>query len=209
MSTITDLLRDADPLRHEPDPLAGRRERIRLTVIAAASGLQAQSDRSYLPRILVAAIVTSIVIAIAAMGSRIWLQGSATLQAAAVRFEVRLAEESPAPGMQETHVLASGETIYLHQDIIVSNGDIARSRVVQGNGPLQFGVAVEFTATGAQKMRDATTGGIGKRMAIIVDGEVVTAPRVRSVISTSAVISGDYTKDEAERIANGISVQQR
>jgi preprotein translocase subunit SecD len=33
---------------------------------------------------------------------------------------------------------------------------------------------------------------------------VVTAPVLRSPIGTSAVISGDYTKVEAERIVNGI-----
>ena len=46
--------------------------------------------------------------------------------------------------------------MYLHQGIIVTNSDIPRNRVVQGDGPSHFGVAVEFNAAGAEKVREAT-----------------------------------------------------
>ena len=44
-------------------------------------------------------------------------------------------------------------------------------------------------------------------MAILIDGEVVMAPTVRVPIGASAVISGDFSKAEAERIINGIGVR--
>ena len=53
-------------------------------------------------------------------------------------------------------------------------------------------------------MFNATQGHIGKPIAILVDGQVVTAPTVRAAISTTGVISGDFTKAEADRIAAGI-----
>jgi preprotein translocase subunit SecD len=79
--------------------------------------------------------------------------------------------------------------------------------VVPGEGPSHYGVGVEFNAAGAQKMRQATASHVGRPVAILIDGDVVTAPVLRSPISTSAVISGDYTQAEAERIVNGIGIR--
>jgi len=55
-------------------------------------------------------------------------------------------------------------------------------------------------------MRRATATHIGKPMAVLIDGDVVAAPIVKSPFGQSAVISGDYTRSEAERIARGIRV---
>jgi preprotein translocase subunit SecD len=148
-----------------------------------------------------------IIIAIVAVGSQIWPQGGATLQAAAVRFEVRLAEDGPMAGLQEARISGSDRVVYLHQEILVTNSDIAQSRVIQGDGPSRFGVSVEFNAAGAQKMRQATANHIGKPVAILIDGEVVATPVLRGPISTLAVMSGDYTRAEAERIVNGMGIR--
>ena len=53
-------------------------------------------------------------------------------------------------------------------------------------------------------MRQATAEHIGRPVAILIDGTVVMAPIVRSPIGDSAVISGQFTREEAERIAAGI-----
>ena len=37
MKTARDILRDADPLRHEPNRLEGERDRLRQAVVAATS----------------------------------------------------------------------------------------------------------------------------------------------------------------------------
>ena len=63
---------------------------------------------------------------------------------------------------------------------------------------------MQFLPFGAERMRQATTTHLGRPVAILVDGGVVIAPVVRSPISDSAVISGNYTRAEAERIADGI-----
>ena len=66
---------------------------------------------------------------------------------------------------------------------------------------------MKFDPAGATKMRQATTTHVGKPVAILIDGEVVVAPVVRTVISSSAVISGDYSRAEAERIIEGIGIR--
>ena len=72
------------------------------------------------------------------------------------------------------------------------------------DGPDRFGVSVPFLAAGAERVRQATATHIGRPMAILIDGVVVMAPVVRSPIGDSAVISGNFTQTEGERIVNGI-----
>ena len=206
MKTVRDIFRDADPLRHEPHRPEGERDRVRQAVLAAASDVAAPSSAWFrTPVALLAAVL--ILVGIAAVGSQIWSRGGSTVQAA-VRFEMRLAEAQPTAGLREARIAGSNQVVYLHQEIIVTNDDILQSRLVQGDGPLHFGVGVEFNAAGAEKMRQATASHIGGLVAILIDGDVVAAPVLRGPISASAVISGDYTKTEAERIVSGIGIRR-
>jgi preprotein translocase subunit SecD len=125
---------------------------------------------------------------------------------AAVRFEVRLAEDQPGPGLRAARVANSQRTVYLHPEAIVTNEDISGSTVVPGNRPSQFWIDVRLNASGANKMREATRNHLGKPVAMLIDGEVVTAPTLKSTISDAAVISGDYTQSEAQRIADGMRI---
>ena len=56
-------------------------------------------------------------------------------------------------------------------------------------------------------MLAATASHIGKPVAILIDGDVVMAPVLTGLISTSAVIDGNYTRAEAERIVDGIGMR--
>ena len=145
-----------------------------------------------------ASIVTAMIAA-----SAVWQRGS-TAQAA-VRFEVRLAEEQPAAGLRAARV-ASNRTIYLHPEIVVTNGDIERSGIISGDTPTHFWIDVRLNAAGAAKMRQATMNHLGRPVAILIDGEVVSAPTVKSPIRGAAVISGDFTRADAERIVNGMTI---
>ncbi|HLG60051.1 MAG TPA: hypothetical protein VI485_32220 [Vicinamibacterales bacterium] len=205
MNIVRDMLRDADPLRHEPDRLERERVRLRQSVVAAVADVTARSTARFRSPLAVLATVTLIVVGIVAVGFQIWSQGGATLQAA-VRFEVRLAEDHPAAGLSKARVAGwfGPVDLFLHQDIIVTNSDIAQSSVVPGALPSRFSIAVQFTAAGTEKMRQATANHVGKPVAILLDGQVVSAPVLRSPISTSAVISGEYTKANAEKIVNGM-----
>jgi preprotein translocase subunit SecD len=145
----------------------------------------------------------SIVIAMVAI-STMWRSGS-TAQAA-VRFEVRLAEDQAAAGLDAARVPKSNRVIYLHRDAIVTNADIASSRVVPGATPSEFWIDVRLNDAGAQKMREATTNHIGRPVAILIDGDVVAVPTVKSPISAAAMISGDFTRADADRIVNGMTI---
>ena len=198
MKTLPDLLRDADPLGYEPRRSAQERRTSRQAILDSPYVAEELPRR----RIVIVAVVALTLIGIAA-GSRYWSRVAVDVVAAAVRFEMRLAEENPADGLRET-VIPGDRTIYLHQETVVTNSDIAQARVTQGDAASTFSVTVTFNADGAAKMLRASQSHIGRPLAILVDGEVVTAPVLRSRITTLAIISGNYTRAEAEKIAAGI-----
>ena len=205
MRTIRDILRDADPLRHEPHPREGERDRLRQAVVTAASDVTTPSPTWFRTRVAPLLITALLVAGIVSVGSGIWSQGGGTLRAA-IGFEVRLAEDQPGSGLREARIGESARSVHLHQDVIVSNSDIAQGSVVTGDVPSRFGVAVRFNAAGAEKMRRATATHVGRPVAILIDDAVVAAPVLTGPISTSAVISGNYTRTEAERIVRGIRI---
>jgi hypothetical protein len=207
MKTVREILQDADPLRYEPQRPEGERDRLRQAVVAAATSVTTPPLVRFHSPVALLAIFAFIVLGIVAVDPRIWSPGGPTLQAAAIRFEVRLAEDHSTAGLREARVSGTDRVVYLHHEIIATNSDIAQSGVVPGDGPSRFAVRVQFNAAGTAKMRQATANHVGRPIAILLDGEVVTAPVLRSPIGTSAVISGDYTKADAERIVNGIGIR--
>lgn len=63
-------------------------------------------------------------------------------------------------------------------------------------------VAVEFNSTGRVKLHMATKENRGKRLGIYVDGRLLTAPVINSVIDDGkAAIAGGFSRAEAEEIA--------
>ena len=202
MKTITELLQNADPIRNEPPLSSSRRDASRQAVLAAAfAAMPAAATRFSFARL---ATVSVVVIGILLLGSRLWPPMGFETHAD-VRFEVRLAESTPGPGLREAKVAGSERVIYVHEEIVVSNGDIDRAEILPGRDGLQFVVGVHFTPEGARKMGAATQNHIDRPVAILVDGEVVMAPTVRSAIGDSAEINGNYTREQADRIVNGLN----
>ena len=118
------------------------------------------------------------------------------------RFEVRSAENAPGPGLTEATVSDSAQKVYLHDGAVVTGQDVTAA-TVEANGAL-FSVAIRFTAQGAEKMAAATRSHLGRPLAIVLDGKVISAPTVRATISDAAVITGRHTREEAERISAAI-----
>jgi len=197
MKTVPELLREADPLVYEPRRSPQHRRANRQEILAVPSVNEELGRR----RFVTAAVAALAVVGIAA-GSRYWSRLAVDV-VAAVRFEVHLAEENPANGLREAVVAGARRRIYLHQETVVTNSDIAQAQVIQGEAST-FNISITFTADGAARMLRASQAHIGRPMAILLDGEVVMAPVVRTAVTTSATISGNYTRATAEKIVDGI-----
>ena len=128
---------------------------------------------------------------------------SAVIQGRSARLEIRLAEASFAPGMQEATVAHSRQRIYLHPTALVTGADITSARVIDTGGPTAA-VGVTFSSRASLRMSNGTAAHLGRPVAIIIDGQVVSAPTVRSPISDSAVLSG-LTTASAQSLATRLA----
>lgn len=61
-------------------------------------------------------------------------------------------------------------------------------------------VAFALDDAGGEIMRSLTGDNVGQPMAIVLDGEVISAPTLRSVIGRQAQITGSFTEDQIKQI---------
>ena len=201
MKILSEVLREADPLGpfgHDARRPAQERRRARPTVVERPGVVEIMPKR----RTAMAAIGALALIGMAAVIFN-WPYPMDVV--AAVRFEVHLAEENPAPGLREVAIPGTDRKIYVHQEAVIVNSDIARAQVARGEGSSSFSVDVTFTAEGAAKMLRATQNHIGRPVAILVDGDGGDCARRQSRRSARPrSINGDYSRADAERIVAGI-----
>ena len=75
----------------------------------------------------------------------------------------------------------------------------AKAQIDQSNQHL---VALEFSDEGAKRFADLTSKNVGRKIAILLDKQVLTSPTVQEAITGGkAVITGNRTMDEAQRLA--------
>ncbi|MGE0815987.1 MAG: hypothetical protein AB7O28_06215 [Vicinamibacterales bacterium] len=201
MTTIQDRLRDADPLHIEPAPSAEARAHVRRAVLAASAGTSRPRPWPA-GRRRVAVLVAAALGGLALVPSlRSWVAAPAY---AAVRFELRLAEDRPGPGLRAAAVGAQPRLVYLHEEALLTNDDIAGARIVPGEDAGHPAVEVVFTPVGAARLRAATAAHLHRPVAVLIDGLVVMAPTVRSPFGESARLTGSFGADDAGRIVRGI-----
>lgn len=71
------------------------------------------------------------------------------------------------------------------------------------NEPL---VAITFTAEGGALFEEITRNNVGEQLAIFLDGEIISAPRINEpILGGRATISGGFTPDEARELAQNLS----
>lgn len=67
-------------------------------------------------------------------------------------------------------------------------------------------VAISFNSEGAQLFADITKANVGKRLAIFLDGELLSDPRINeTIVGGTAVISGNFTADSARELAENLN----
>jgi preprotein translocase subunit SecD len=162
-----------------------------------------------LPRLQAAPVAASVIVIVAlcpALASPSFSHPVSTSNTqAATKLDVRLAENSPGPGLSEASVSGSDKKVYLHAETVVGNADVTFARVVPGDRPATFNVGIMFSADGSAKIEKATQSHLNRPLAILVNGRVVAAPILRSEIRGSAVITGDFTSAEADAIAAALN----
>ena len=86
--------------------------------------------------------------------------------------------------------------------VIIDGSMVKNAQAAQGENN-QNVVAFELNEEGARLFADATAANIGKPISIRLDGEVISAPTVNSVIAGGrGEITGSFTAEEAQTLAS-------
>ncbi len=96
----------------------------------------------------------------------------------------------------------AGQPVFylVRREAVITGRDLkhARTGVDQNNQP-----DVQFTLnpTGAEKFKRETGRNVGRRLAIVLDGRVESAPQINSQIGADGVISGHFTAQYADELS--------
>ena len=96
----------------------------------------------------------------------------------------------------------SEEKLNISKRIVVSGDNLINASPKLDNQTNQAIVSFTFDRVGARKFGRATTDNVGKKLAIILDGEVISAPEIREpILGGNGQITGNFTFQSATDLA--------
>ncbi|MFP6581347.1 MAG: protein translocase subunit SecD [Candidatus Hydrogenedentota bacterium] len=112
----------------------------------------------------------------------------------------RIIEFSPPPPDYDKE---ANYSIYVLESEIGMTGEGIKSSVARPDpeSPGRWMILFEFNAESAPIFRQLTADNVGRSLAIVLDGNVMSAPNINEAIGASGSISGTFTGDEAKDLA--------
>tara|TARA_B100001250_G_scaffold195090_1_gene167613 strand:+ start:2582 stop:4135 length:1554 start_codon:yes stop_codon:yes gene_type:complete len=94
------------------------------------------------------------------------------------------------------------EEAMVSKRIILSGDNLVDAKPTMNSQTNETVVSFTLDRVGAKKFGKATSAGVGKRLAIVLDGKIISAPSVREpIIGGSGQISGNFTFQSATDLA--------
>ncbi len=113
------------------------------------------------------------------------------------QLNFRLVENNSEFGVDEL-ISEIGEKLKISKRIVMSGDNLIDAQPSIQNQQNEPTVSFTLDRLGAQKFGRATTDNVGKRLAIILDGKIISAPNINEPITSGkGVISGNFTFQEA------------
>ena len=117
------------------------------------------------------------------------------------QLNFRLVKDNDEFGVDKL-VSEIGEELNISKRIVMSGENLIDAQPNFDNQSSQPTVSFTLDRLGAQKFGRTTTDNVGKRLAIILDGKIISAPSINEpIISGSGIISGNFTFQEATDLA--------
>ena len=131
--------------------------------------------------------------------------GVADRGASGAPFQVRLVSDNPAEStepMTNNATGAQGETLQVEKAPLMDYTAIRSTSVTRNSSSGAPEIDLEFSDEGKDLFAAITRDNINKRLAIVLDGQLFSAPIIRSEIGAgNAKITGQFTEDEARMLA--------
>ena len=124
-----------------------------------------------------------------------------TLLGKTAQLNFRLVSDNNEFGTDEL-VSENGEKLNISKRIIMSGENLIDAQPSIQNQNNEPTVSFTLDRLGAQKFGRATTDNVGKRLAIVLDGKIVSAPNINEPITSGkGMISGNFTFQDATDLA--------
>ena len=124
-----------------------------------------------------------------------------TLLGKTAKLNFRLVSDNNEFGTEEL-ISENGEELNISKRIIMSGENLIDAQPSIQNQNNEPTVSFTLDRLGAQKFGRATTDNVGKRLAIVLDGEIVSAPNINEPITSgNGMISGNFTFQDATDLA--------
>jgi len=116
------------------------------------------------------------------------------------RFVVQ--NDEPNFGSEKLKFEDGSEEAIVSKRIVLSGENLIDAKPRMDNQSNQTVVTFTLDRVGAKRFGKATTSGVGKRLAIVLDGKIISAPVIRdAIVSGSGQISGNFTFQSATDLA--------
>ena len=117
------------------------------------------------------------------------------------QLNFRLVSENSEFGIDKL-ISENGEKLNVSKRIIMTGENLIDAQPNINNQNNEPTVSFTLDRLGAQKFGRATTDNVGKRLAIVLDGDIVSAPSINEAITSgSGMISGNFSFQEATDLA--------
>ena len=120
------------------------------------------------------------------------------------QFSIRAASSEPVAGWDRMEL--DSRAVWVSPTISLTGTDIAKAEPTTMSG--RKAIAIEFTDGGADKMRRLSAAQMDKLIALVLDGKLIWAPRIRSEIGKQGMITGNgpngLDDDTIQRILSSV-----
>ena len=117
------------------------------------------------------------------------------------QLDFRLVRDNDEFGVEKL-ISETGQELYVSKRIIMSGDNLMDAQPNFNNQSNEPTVSFSLDRLGAQKFGRTTTDNVGKRLAIVLDGSIISAPSINEPITSgSGMISGNFSFQEATDLA--------
>jgi preprotein translocase subunit SecD len=128
-------------------------------------------------------------------------------QTGKIKFELRLASHEKVNGWKSVPGSAwMKNNVWISPEVTLTNADLAKAWPEPYGGTFRVGLLL--TAEGGLKLARLTKSHVGKSLAVMIDGQVVSAPGILAEINAGrAFIPCSLNEEEARSLAKGIMMK--
>jgi preprotein translocase subunit SecD len=125
-----------------------------------------------------------------------------------VAFRLVAADDDPSPAdelIDPADTTGTSPKLRVLREAIVDGGAVESAEPREAAGGSGWEIAVRLNEAGAAALAEASSRSIGRRLAIVVDGKVVSSPVIRSAVGKDIVISGRFAHAEAVLLSEALA----